>query len=110
MFERKGSKEEQIFNMRIGMLISKRLSEFDSMRDDEVNSFRRDILAVCKVGCLVFADVGAGFPRTSYRDLFLSWWLVAAFGLWRGCWSKMAAAAAAGVAAGVAIALDNHLG
>eukprot|EP00043_Microstomoeca_roanoka_P011821 m.111667 g.111667 ORF g.111667 m.111667 type:complete len:1032 (-) comp15307_c1_seq1:217-3312(-) len=45
--ERKGSKEEQKYNVRVGNLISKHLSDFDSMRDPEVAAFRRNIHSVC---------------------------------------------------------------
>ncbi|EGD81356.1 phosphoinositide 3-kinase [Salpingoeca rosetta] len=47
LVERKGSKEEQKFNVRVGNLISKHLSDFDGMRDSEVTAFRRNILSVC---------------------------------------------------------------
>jgi hypothetical protein len=49
VFLRKGSREEQKLNVAIGSLISKHLSDFDNMRDPEVNAYRRDVLAECVV-------------------------------------------------------------
>lgn len=46
---RKGTREEQKFNLDIGNLIGKRLNEFDSMRDLEVAAFRKNILGICRV-------------------------------------------------------------
>eukprot|EP00051_Salpingoeca_urceolata_P008583 m.107159 g.107159 ORF g.107159 m.107159 type:complete len:1015 (-) comp15835_c0_seq1:121-3165(-) len=48
MFVRKGSRAEQKQNIEIGSLIGKHLNDFESMRDPEVNAFRRDILRVCQ--------------------------------------------------------------
>eukprot|EP01147_Barroeca_monosierra_P009776 gene9776-1976_t len=44
---RKGSKEEQKFNVRVGNIISKHLSDFESIRDPEIAAFRRNVLNIC---------------------------------------------------------------
>ena len=61
--KRKGDKADQKFNLEIGMLISKRLSEFDSLNDPEVNSFRRDTVPICQVPpiCPVYGMPDADF-------------------------------------------------
>jgi phosphatidylinositol-4,5-bisphosphate 3-kinase len=46
--KRKGDKADQKFNLEIGALISKRLSDFDSMNDPEINTFRREIIGLCQ--------------------------------------------------------------
>lgn len=48
VFERRGDKSAQKFDMEIGALISKHLSEFENTRDPEISLFRRDILEVAK--------------------------------------------------------------
>lgn len=47
VFPRKGSREEQRMYSSLAALISKSPSDFDSMRNPEVNAFRRDVLTEC---------------------------------------------------------------
>ena len=46
--KRKGDKADQKFNLEIGLLINKRLSDFDALGDAEINNFRRDTVPVCQ--------------------------------------------------------------
>jgi len=48
LVERKGDKEEKVLNARISNLINKRLGDFDSLRDSEVNDFRAEMVDKCR--------------------------------------------------------------
>lgn len=48
LVEKKGDKEEKLLNARISNLINKRLGDFDSLRDPEVNDFRASMVEKCR--------------------------------------------------------------
>lgn len=48
LVEKKGDKEEKLLNARISNLINKRLGDFDSLRDPEVNDFRASMVDKCR--------------------------------------------------------------
>ena len=48
LVEKKGDKEEKLLNARISNLINKRLGDFDSLRDQEVNDFRAVMVDKCR--------------------------------------------------------------
>lgn len=48
LVEKKGDKEEKLLNARISNLINKRLGDFDSLRDKEVNDFRASMVNKCR--------------------------------------------------------------
>lgn len=48
LVEKKGDKEEKLLNARISSLINKRLGDFDSLRDQEVNDFRASMVDQCR--------------------------------------------------------------
>jgi len=48
LVEKKGDKEEKLLNARISNLINKRLGDFDSLRDKEVNDFRASMADKCR--------------------------------------------------------------
>ena len=48
LVEKKGDKEEKLLNARISNLINKRLGDFDSLRDQEVNDFRASMVDKCR--------------------------------------------------------------
>lgn len=48
LVEKKGDKEEKLLNAHISNLINKRLGDFDSLRDPEVNDFRASMVDKCR--------------------------------------------------------------
>ena len=65
LVEKKGDKEEKLLNARISNLINKRLGDFDSLRDQEVNDFRASMVDKCR-GAIEDRGKAAWKEQTQY--------------------------------------------